>query len=66
MTLRTPPAIPAGTRVEGGTGMDHDTGRVVDPADSDREHPMAAGPNVLVAWDSGVRIWTPVADLRLE
>lgn len=55
--------IKIGTRVEAGNGEDHDTGRVVECIGADETHPMACPGNVYVAWDSGVRTWTPVGDL---
>lgn len=44
-----------GERVEGGTGEDHDTGRVID------DH---GDGTVMVAWDSHVTTPAPVAILR--
>jgi hypothetical protein len=46
--------VAKGDRVEAGEGDDHDTGRVL-AVDGDRAE---------VGWDSGVRTWTPVSDLR--
>jgi hypothetical protein len=53
-----------GDRVQGGKGEDHDTGIVI--ADDGDEAGTLHDPNnrdgnVLVAWDSGVRTWTPVS-----
>lgn len=56
--------FPIGVRVEGGEGEDYDTGTVVEAMDLDAAHPMASGDNVFVAWDSGVRTWAPISDLR--
>lgn len=54
-----------GTRVEGGEGDDRDIGTIVEATGVDARHPMATADNVFVAWDSGVRTWTPLADLRV-
>ena len=54
-----------GSRVTGGAGEDRDVGTVVEAIGPDAQHPMAAnGNNVFVAWDSGVRTWTPASDLQ--
>lgn len=53
-----------GCRVEGGSDDDRDSGTIVEAAGADARHPMAGGENVLVAWDSGVRTWTPASELR--
>jgi len=52
-----------GSRVEGGEGEDHDIGTVIEAIGPDAQHPMAVDGNVYVAWDSGVRTWTPASDL---
>ena len=46
-----------GDRVQGGKGEDHDVGTVVE---DDGGGDVGTGA-VLVAWDSGVRTWTPVS-----
>ena len=51
-----------GARVEAGAGEDHDTGTVMDGTLA--EMPAPAPDMAWVAWDSGVRTWTPIADLR--
>lgn len=57
--------FPVGTQVEGGAGDDRDTGTVIEAVGADARHSMASGDNVFVAWDSGVRTWTPASDLRV-
>lgn len=57
-------SFPIGTRVQGGRGDDHDIGTVIAAVGDDASHPMANGPNIFVAWQSGVRTWTPIADLE--
>lgn len=57
--------IAIGARVEGGDGNDYDTGTVIDATGFELSQPMAGSGNVLVAWDSGTRTWTPAADLRV-
>ncbi len=44
-----------GTKVQGGDGEDHDEGLIIDVL-----HDWAK-----VAWDNGVRRWTPLADLEV-
>lgn len=51
--------IAIGTRVVGGHGNDHDTGRVIDILD-----PPRGECDVMVAWDSGVRTPAVSSDLR--
>jgi hypothetical protein len=55
--------FPIGSRVEGGSGEDHDIGTIIDPTTIDRRHQMARA--VFVAWDSGIRTWTPVSDITV-
>jgi hypothetical protein len=50
-----------GTRVEAADGSD--TGLIVPCIGPDEDHPMACDGNVYVAWDSGVRTWTPLTDV---
>ena len=53
-----------GDRVQGGKGEDHDVGTVVEDDGGDvgtLYDPTNQGGTVLVAWDSGVRTWTPVS-----
>ena len=52
--------IRIGTRVEGGEGEDHDTGRVIGYID-----PPQGECDVMVAWDSGVRTPAVSADVRV-
>lgn len=52
-----------GTRVEAGIGAGHDVGTVILATDYEAAHRMNDGTAVYVAWDSGVRTWTPMADL---
>lgn len=55
--------FPIGVAVE---GVDGDHGVVIEANGADARHPMACDDNVLVAWDSGVRTWTPASDLRTK
>jgi hypothetical protein len=52
-----------GDKVESGHDDDFDTGRVID-ADESAEAIRHADDAVYVAWQSGVRTWTPVDLLR--
>lgn len=53
--------FPIGSRVEGGSGADHDVGTIIEPSMTDRHLQMERA--VFVAWDSGVRTWTPIGDI---
>lgn len=65
MMTQTKRDFAIGIRVESGEEDDYDTGCVIEATGTDAKHPMAGGDNVFVAWDSGVRTWTPASDLRL-
>jgi hypothetical protein len=62
MTTR---GFPIGARVEAGNGEDYDTGTVIEAVGEDANHSMATGDAVFVAWDSGVRTWAPISELRI-
>jgi hypothetical protein len=53
--------FPVGTKVESNEGG-YDVGYVMEPG-FDEDHPMAAGPNIYVAWSGGTRCWTPVENI---